>query len=252
MYCSNCGKHNQKGSKFCQHCGIKLSYISSKSSTQSHVETDTLPLHTLTIERKSTKIVNWIVSILVTLILALIVWIATLYSQGLNHYVSIMQSYFEPSKSFSNTGWIQFYDPHGRYSAYLPAVPEVEKYTFVHQGVSMTGHLYAININDNESIEITYMEDPNITFDLDSNATLDRALNGFLTNINGIVVSGENTTFMNYPAVDFIARANINNETIYAKGIIFLKDQELYSITEYDTTQKFSKFEKIRNNFELN
>ena len=24
MYCNNCGKNNPEGSKFCQHCGIKL------------------------------------------------------------------------------------------------------------------------------------------------------------------------------------------------------------------------------------
>src|SRR5947207_478072 len=24
MYCSNCGKNNPEGSKFCQHCGIKM------------------------------------------------------------------------------------------------------------------------------------------------------------------------------------------------------------------------------------
>src|SRR5258708_6661027 len=41
MYCNNCGKANPEGSKFCQHCGSKISLNSTVSAQNKHKSSHT-------------------------------------------------------------------------------------------------------------------------------------------------------------------------------------------------------------------
>lgn len=251
MYCNNCGKHNPKGSKFCQHCGIKHSHTRSTKVT-AYAVSDTFPSKTPKTKLMSVQIASWFIRILIIIILALSFWIINVYRQDVDNVLSMMQGIIEPSKSSNSSGWIRFDDPHRRFSAYLPVAPEVEKYTFVLQGESMTGHLYTSILNNDDSVEIAYMDDPNIVFDENANDTLDRLVNGFLININGIIIDGDYSTFLNYPSFEYRASAKKGKGTMYVKGLVFIKDNDIYMLNEYDTTGKFSSYEKLRNYFELN
>jgi hypothetical protein len=250
MYCTNCGKHNPKGSKFCQHCGIKLSH--SARSTVIQKNSETFPVESTKTKKRTTKITAWIVSILIVIILALIIWITNIYHLEVDKIISTMQGLIAPTRSITESRWIQFNDPHGRFSAYLPSEPEVDKYTFIVQGQSMSGYLYTSTIDDSDSVSIRYFKDPLTMYDSTPGDTLDSAVDSFLLNNNALVSYYEDDTFLNYPSAEFNATKKEGKKTIYIKGLIFIKGEDIYTLSEYDTTGEFAEFEKLRNYFDLN
>src|SRR5258708_30389240 len=59
MYCNNCGKNNPEGSKFCQHCGIKMTEKNTINTSS---------------EQKSSHAGAWIVGIIVILVIIGFIW----------------------------------------------------------------------------------------------------------------------------------------------------------------------------------
>ncbi len=248
MKCANCKKRTPKNSKFCQHCGIKISHTSNSNRTRTEAKfSHTKPIK---MNLKQKKIASWIIGSLLIVILALCFWLANFYRQDIRHMQFIVQSFIEPSRDVNESNWNYIDDPHGRFSAYFPVSSEVEKYTFVMQGESIPGFLYTGTINKDDSVEIAYMNDPNILYDSDAKASLDRLVEGFLINNNGLIIDGDYSTFLNYRSFEY--RASVDNNSTYVKSLIFINNHDVYMLNEYDKSGKFSSFEKFRNHFELN
>src|SRR5205807_1298139 len=122
------------------YCGKKKSHTRITRATDNDAAIDTSLTKIQRTNQKLNNIVSWIIGFLVIVILALSIWLTNFYRQEVNNILLNMKSLIEPSQSTADTNWMQFDDPHGRFSAYLPGTPEVRKYTFEIQGETMPGY----------------------------------------------------------------------------------------------------------------
>ena len=141
-------------------------------------------------------------------------------------------------------GWSIYSNDAGRFSVLLPAAPQEGSST--EKGVLL--HSFQV-VQKPRMYMVVYSDYPEADLRLETPARLKAEMNGFLTGINGTLVSQREFKFKRgtaeLPAVEFTAETSTPN-AIY-KCIVVLDSQRVYllgaaSIKGNDSTSEFERF----------